>query len=265
MNLKTDIREILHRVRDAASRARLSRVEMAFMGAAILFASAVAVLYSYKVAPLSFAIAARQKKVQELKAGITDQNNRQKRAIDQAANAERILDSLRGFDSRLTEAERGKTQIINEIRALSDTHKIFHGGSNYEPEDADQLKLDENGAPKLQLSRDKKPKIYPNLGVETTVVGDYPNLRGFLSDLERSKQFLIVNSLSFQGGDDRITRQLERGGKKLELSSAEAVPVSLKIALDTYYQPPSVASVASTASGGIAPAQNATAAPKNAR
>jgi hypothetical protein len=131
--------------------------------------------------------------------------------------------------------------------------------SIYRKEDADEPKLDENGNLKLQSNRNKAPKIYPNFSIETTVVGDYPNLRGFLSDLERGKQFLIVNSLSFQGGDDRILRQLEKGGKKIELSSPEAVPVSLKIELDTYYQPLSMAS------DGVTTAQNAQAAPKNAR
>lgn len=268
MNLKMDIGETFRRLRDAVSRSRLSRVEIAFLGAAILFASAVAIFYSYKVAPLSFALTARQRQIQELKARIADLNIRHKKALDQASNAEKIMESLRGFEGRLTSDQSGMTQIINEIDALSATHKMITSDSNYRREDADEPKLDENGNPRLQSNRNKAPKIYPNFSVETTVVGDYPNLRRFLSDLERSKQFLIVNSLSFQGGDDRILRQLEKGGKKLELSSPEAVPVSLKIELDTYYQPPSLtsaSSVTSVTSVGIATAQNAPSATKNVR
>jgi hypothetical protein len=262
MNFKVNIGETFRRLRDAISRARLSRVEIVSLGAAILFTSVVAIFYSYKVAPLSFALAASQRQIQDLKARIDDLNIRQKKALDQASNAEKILESLRGFESRLTSDQSGMTQIIDEINALSATHKMVTSDSIYRKEDADEPKLDENGNPKLQPNRNKTPKIYPNFGIETTVVGDYPNLRGFLSDLERSKQFLIVNSLSFQGGDERILRQLEKGGKKIELSSPEAVPVSLKIELDTYYQPPSVASVALA---GVTTAQNAPAAPKNAR
>jgi hypothetical protein len=256
MNLKTDISDIVRRLRDAIVRARLSGVEMAFLGAAILFAAAVAIFYSYEVAPLSFALAGRQRQIQELRKSIEELNVKERKAQDQAANAGKILESLRGFKDRLTPDGSGITQIINEIDALGDTHKVIASDSNYRKEEADEPKLDENGNPRLQPNRDKKPKIYPNFGVETTVVGDYPNLRRFLSDLERSKQFLIVNSLSFQGGDDRITRQLSKGGKQIELSSAEAVPVSLKIELDTYFQSPSVS---------VATAQVAPAAPKNAR
>ncbi|MBO0726063.1 MAG: hypothetical protein J2P52_10725 [Blastocatellia bacterium] len=256
MNLKTDMRQIFNKLRDAIRRARLSRVEIVFMSAAIIFASAVALFYSYEVAPLSFAIATRQRDIKDLRAKIEDQNTTERKRLDQAANAAKILESLRDFDSRLTPDESGMTQIINEIDALGVTHKILASDSNYRSEEADEAKLDENGNPRLQPKRDKRPKIYPNLGVETTVIGDYPNLRRFLSDLERSKQFLIVNSLSFQGGDDRIVRQLAKSGKQIQLSSPEAVPVTLKIGFETYFQPPSV---------GVATAQFKPPAPKNAR
>jgi hypothetical protein len=256
MNLKTDMRETFNRLRDAVGRARLSRVEIVFLGVAILFASAVAIFYSYKVAPLSFALAARERQLQETKARIADEGVREKKRRDQASNAEKILESLRNFDSGLPADGSGMTQIINEIDALSVTHKIIASDSNYRREEADEQKFDENGNPKPQSNREKKPKIYPNFAVETTVVGDYPNLRQFLSDLERSKQFLIVNSLSFQGGDDRILRQFAKGGKQPQLGGAEAVPVSLKLELDTYFQPPSV---------GVTTAQYTPAAPKNAR
>jgi hypothetical protein len=240
MNLKTDLRETLGRLRDAVNRARLSRVEVVSLGVAIIFASAVALFYSYKVAPLGFAIEARNRQIGGLRANIEDLNTKEKKRLEQAANAAKILESLRDFDGRLTPDERGKTQIINEIDALSVTHKVVTSDSNYRQEEADEAKLDENGNPTLQPKRDKRPKIYPNLGIETTVVGDYPNLRRFLSDLERSKQFLIVNSLSFQGGDDRVVRQLAKSGKQIQLSSPEAAPVTLKIEFETYFQPPSV-------------------------
>ncbi|HEY8460085.1 MAG TPA: hypothetical protein VIM99_06870 [Blastocatellia bacterium] len=265
MNLKTDISGTFRRLRDAVSRARLSRVEMASLGAAIAFASAVAIFYSYAVAPLRFGIAPRHQQIQELKAYIERENIKEKNRRDQALNSQKILESLRNFDDRLPPDERGMTQIINEIDALSVTHKVIASGSNYRPEEADEVKLDENGNPKLQTARDKKPRIYPHLGVETTVIGDYPNLRRFISDLERSKQFLIINSLSFQGGDERIVRQLAKGGKQIELSSSEAIPVSLKIELDAYFQPPSAATAASATSVALAASSGAETAPKNAR
>lgn len=238
MNLKIDLPETFSRLRSAIGRVRLSVVELAFLGAAILFACAVALFYSYKILPLGYTLAARQREIQDLKARIEKLNTEEKKRLTQASNAEKILESLRDFERRLNPDERGMTQIIDEIDALSVTHKILVEDSNYRVEEADEPQLDENGNPKLQPNRDKKPKIYPTLGIETTVVGDYSNLRRFLSELERSKQFLIVNSLAFQGGDERIVRQLAKGGKQLQLNSPEAIPVLLKIGFDTYFQPP---------------------------
>jgi hypothetical protein len=256
MNLKTYFSDAFGRARNAVRRARLSGAEIAFLGAAIIFASGVALFYSYKVLPLGYMVAARQRQIKDLKTQIEKLNTEERKRRDQASNAEKILESLSGFESRLPPNDRGMTQIINEIDALSSTHKVIAGDSNYRPEAADEPQFDENGNPKPRPNRDKKPKIYPNLGVETTVLGDYSNLRRFLSDLERSKQFLIINSLTFQGGDDKIARQLAKGGKQIQLSSAESVPVSLKIELDTYFKPPAA---------GAAIAQSTLAAPKNAR
>jgi hypothetical protein len=255
MNLKTDLSEIFGRARSAIGRARLNVVEIAFLSAALLIASAASAFYSYKVLPLGYMVSSRQREIKDLKARIEKLNIEEKKRLDQAANAEKILESLSGFEGRLIPDERGMTQIINEIDALSVTHKILVGDSSYRVEEADEPQLDENGNPKPRPNRDKKPKIYPNLGVETTVIGDYPNLRRFLSDLERSKQFLIVNALAFQGGDERILRQVTKGGKQIQLSP-EAVPVSLKIELDTYFKPPAA---------GATTAQYTPPAPKNAR
>jgi hypothetical protein len=256
MNLKTYFSDAFVRARNVVRRARLSIAEITFLGAAMVFASGVALFYSYKVLPLGYMVAARQRQIKDLKTQIEKLNTEERKRRDQASNAEKILESLSGFESRLTPDERGMTQIINEIDALSSTHKVIAGDSNYRPEAADEPQFDENGNPKPRPNKDKKPKIYPNLGVETTVLGDYSNLRRFLSDLERSKQFLIINSLTFQGGDDKIARQLAKGGKQIQLSSAESVPVSLKIELDTYFKPPAA---------GAAIAQSTLAAPKNAR
>ena len=256
MNLKTYFSEAFSRVRGAIGRARLGIAEIAFLGAAILFATAVALFYSYKVLPLGYMVASRNRQIQTLKARIKDLDDKEKKRLTQASNAERILESLSGFESHLTPDERGMTQIINEIDALGATHKILVGDSNFRFEKADEPQFDEKGNPKPRPNRDKKPKIYPNLGVETTVIGDYSNLRRFLSDLERSKQFLIVNELAFQGGDERIARQLTKGGKQPILNSPEAVPVSLKIELETFFKPPAA---------GAVTAQSAPAAPKNAR
>ncbi len=240
MNLRNslNIAEALSGLRGSISRAQLSVVEIVFLAGAILFALLVAFFYFNSVQPLASQLERLKQQEVDLQARLRKITNDEKRLLDQTANAEKILESLSRFDAYLKPDERGMTQIINEIDQLGKTHNIVVGDASYRVEEADEP-VDENGNPKPQsANREKKPKIYPNLGIDTMVIGDYANLRQFLANLERSKQFLVINSLTFQGGDEKLTRQLAKGGKQIQLSAPEAVPVSLKIELDTFFQSP---------------------------
>jgi hypothetical protein len=246
MNLKIKLSETFSGLRGAIGRARLSVVEIVFLVAALLFAGFVAFFYFNKVQPLGSALAARQQQIIDLNAQIKKLKTEGDKIKTQTSNAEKIMESLRGFESLLKPYGRGTTQIINEIESLGKTHRVLTGDSTYRPEEADEPLTDENGNPIPQAARrDKKPKIYPSLAIETVVIGDYSNLRRFLSDLERSKQFLIINALTFQGGDEKVARQLAKGGKQIQLSP-ESIPVSLGLELDTYFQSPAAAAATTT-------------------
>ncbi len=255
MNLRQNLNsaEIFGGLRDLTRNARLSVFETVFLAAALLFAAFVAFFYFTKVQPLNSQVASLQEREREMRSKLDRMNTDEKKRIDQASNAEKILDSLSKFEKYLKPDERGMTQIINEIDSLGRTHKILVGDASYrvaEPEVA----VDESGAAK-PVSNDKKVNVYPALGIDTTVIGDYTNLRRFLLDLERSKQFLIINSLSFQGEADKFRRPpapipaaaagpINPGagpgnvakGPQLQLNSPASIPVSLKIELDTYFQ-----------------------------
>ena len=241
MKLRQDIKfsELSRGLGDAFRRARLSPAELVFLIAALAFAAFVAFFYFYKVQPLQSELAARKAREQDMLGKLGKIKTDEQKRNEQASNAEKILDSLDRFQAMLKPDERGMTQIINEIDALGKTHKVYAGDASYRATEAEPT-TDENGNPlPPQKVAEKKINIYPTLGIDTTVVGDYPNLRRFLADLERSRQFLIINSLAFQGGDDKLARALAKGGKQIELSSAPgALPVSVRIELDTYFQPP---------------------------
>lgn len=242
MNLRQNVNltELFARLRDSVRGSRLNLFEMIALVAALVFAGVVAFYYFTKVQPLNAQLEALQVREraaqQQLDTIKTTTEKRQK----QASNAEEILASLTNFEVYLKPDERGMTQIINEIEQLGKKHAVIAGDSSYRVEEAEP-QLDENGQPVKKASgSEDKQNLYPALGIETNVIGEYPNLRRFLADLERSKQFLIINSLAFQGESDQVRRAAQKSGKqKLQLSSPEAVPVSLKIELDTYFRAPS--------------------------
>lgn len=219
-------------------RVRLSPAEMVFLIAALIYIGFIAFFFLSRVQPLKSELSSLQEKRRELQARKDKYTLDEQKRTEQASNAERIMESLGRFEGFLKPDERGMTQIINEIDSLGKTHKVIVGDASYRVAEADVL-LDEAGNPLPEsVLKDKKPKIYPALGIDTTVIGDYTNLRRFLTDLERSRQFLIINSVAFQGEADKVRRAA--GGAQVTLGSPEAIPVSLKIELDTYFQKPAI-------------------------
>ena len=241
MNLRQNfsLARITEWVQRTLSGMRLSVLELVFLLSALVFTGIVIFFYLSRVQPLKNEIVTLREREVELQGRIDRLKTDEKKRSEQASNAGKILDSLSRFEGFLKPDERGMTQIINEIDSLGSSHKVIIGDASYKVDQSD-AETDEEGNPKQEsASKDKKPKIYPALGIDTTVIGDYPNLRKFLFDLERSKQFLIINSVAFQGEADNMRRALPKGSNvQVQLSSPDAIPVSLKIELDTYFQKP---------------------------
>src|SRR5262245_59429232 len=99
MNLKIILSESISRLRGAIGRARLSVVEIVFLSAALFFAGFVAVFYLNKVQPLGSAVAERQQRIIDLNAQIKKLKTEGDKLKTQTSNAERILESLRGFEN----------------------------------------------------------------------------------------------------------------------------------------------------------------------
>lgn len=219
---------------------RLSTVEALALLAALVFIAIVSLFYFTRVQPLTAQVESIRSREAELRTRIEKRNTEEKKRQDQINNAEEILGSLKDFENGLKENEEGMAQIINEIDSLGKTNKIVVGDASYRVEDA-QMLVDEKGEPLPDSAlKDKKETIYPGMAIDTTVIGDYPNLRRFISALEQSRQFLIINSLAFQGEGDKVRRETAKLGNAapVELSSPDAVPVSLKVELDTYFRRP---------------------------
>lgn len=244
MNLRPQINkaELVNLLSTLHRKARLSAFEIGSLAAALIFAVVVLFFYLTKIQPLSSQAATLRAKEEGLLRQIDKVSIEERRRGEQSANAEKILDSLIKFENNLKPDARGVTQIIDEINALCKTHKVLSDGSTYNfTEPAPET--DENGSPVPRKVTRETIDFYPVLGIDTTVTGDYRNLRRFIFDLERSKQFLVINSVQFQGEAERLQRAQDnnagRPQQQFELSSPEAIPVSLKIEMDTYFQKPS--------------------------
>lgn len=60
-----------------------------------------------------------------------------------------------------------------------------------------------------QKGRSKLQSLYPGTGVSVTVEGSYQNLRRFISQLEQSPQFIVVNAMEIEStGETLVTSNL---------------------------------------------------------
>ena len=219
---------------------RLSTVEALALLAALVFIGIVALFYISKVQPLAAQVETVRAREGELRSRLDKRNTEEKKRQDQITNAGMILDSLKDFEKGLKDNEAGIAQIITEIDSLGKSNRIVVGDASYRVEVAQPL-VDDQGQPLNDAAlKEKKETIYPGMAIDTTVIGDYPNLRRFISALEQSQQFLIINSLAFQGEGDKVRRETAKMGNMapVELASPDAVPVSLKVELDTYFRRP---------------------------
>jgi len=229
--------DLMAGLRAGVRGARLSVVEIVFLVAAIFFAVLVMFFYLTKIQPKESALRNLQQREKAARDTLDRMDKQRKDLESQHANAEKIVESLTEFEGRLKDRQQGYTQIIDEVNQLTKSNHVAGGEFGFRVTAAEVA--DENGNPIQPAVRsDRNLNIYPSLGIDTTVEGDYHDLRRFISDLERSKQFVIINALVFQGpGADRKTRRGPKGAAPGQApASADSVPVSLKIEMDTYFQ-----------------------------
>lgn len=238
MNLRQDInfKQVMESLGDGARALKLSLVESVFLLAALGFAGFVGFFFVSEVQPLSGQIEELQQQQTAILQRGVEERRRQEELAKQQAHAEGILNSLTRFEAMLRNGQTGKAAIIDEFEALAKKHKIITGDFGFKPIEAEPL-VDADGNPLKDIIKNDRINVYPALGVDTTVIGDYPNLRRFVADLEKSSQFLIINAVAFQGEADKVKVAAQSGkGRLPQLDDPNSIPVSLKIEMNTFFK-----------------------------
>jgi len=219
---------------------RLRISEALSLAAVLVFIAVIVVLYWTRVRPLEERVESLRRQEVELRARIEKRSVDEKRREEQATNSGRIIQSLHQFEEMLQREEPGIASIIDEMDAVGRNNKVIVGDASYRFSPASQI-VDSNGAPLPDVvSGEKDGNVYPGMAVDTTIIGDYPNLRRFIASLEQSRHFLIINALAFQGEADKVRRETAKIGNNapIDLAAPDSVPVSLKLEMDAYFQRP---------------------------
>lgn len=148
---------------------------------------------------------------------LSDERNRLQRQLrisqegfnaktDTQTTVANINESLQRFESeRLTDRSAGRMALYTQLNELIRRNGVRNtAGPNYVallPLGQDE-KDGAGGGARQKSGNARWQTIYPGIGVNLTVEGQYQNLRRFLRDIELSKQFIIINAVELESIKD---------------------------------------------------------------
>jgi hypothetical protein len=157
-----------------------------------------------------------------------DQNTKQ--------NVDRAAESLNRFETEhLMRADEGRMDSFRELNELIVRNNLRNtSGPTYTPLDPAGTK---STAGKTVVT--KWQSFYPGTAVMVTVEGEYQNVRRFIRDIERSRQFVVINEVELQrASQTNAPASAEEGGAG---SGTRGSLVTLQLNMATYFQRPGAA------------------------
>jgi hypothetical protein len=152
--------------------------------------------------------------------------------VDEAKIALESLETFRG--AHLKPFSSGRITLIKEINALAKKNSVtltsgIDMGADLGESDSASDKDTENKVTKRKKADDLL-NAFPSVGFRFTVFGQYANVRAFISELEREKQFVVINSVNLTNQEAKTSSRRARGGEG-------ASGIMLTIEMSAYFQP----------------------------
>lgn len=160
-----------------------------------------------------------------------------KQGVDTNKRVLDITESLAKFeDERLADRDGGRIALYEDLNQLMHQNGLRNtSGPTYAALDPLGQKT-QGQATAAATSANKWLSIYPGIGVNVTVEGQYQNIRHFVRDIESSKEFIIINAVELERATENALVATEAGGPK-----ASNALVSLRLDMATYFSRPAQA------------------------
>ena len=165
-----------------------------------------------------------------------DQNTKQ--------NVDRVAASLNKFETEyLMRADEGRMDSFREINELIVKNNLkITAGPTSTPLDPAGTK---SNSGKTVVT--KWQSFYPGTAVMVTVEGEYQNVRRFIRDIERSRQFVVINEVELQRAtQNNAPASAEEGAASAGAavgSGSRGSLVTLQLNMATYFQRPGPAAI----------------------
>jgi Tfp pilus assembly protein PilO len=149
---------------------------------------------------------------------------------------DRAAASLNKFETEhLLRVDEGRMDLYGELNQLIVKNGVRNtSGPTYTPLDPAGTK---SSSGKTVVT--KWQSFYPGIAVMVTVEGEYQNVRHFIRDVERSRQFVVINEVELQrASQTNAPVSAEEGGNGAG-SGTRGSLVTLQLNMATYFQRPS--------------------------
>jgi Tfp pilus assembly protein PilO len=156
--------------------------------------------------------------------GVVSKERNTKEQVDQ------IAATLTDFESGyLLRPDQGRLELYDELNQLIIKNGLRNtSGPTYTP-------LDPSGTKAVsgKSTTTKWQSFYPGISVLVTVEGQYQDVRRFVRDIERSKQFMVINEVELQRANENSSPLADESAAA---AGTRGALISLQLNLTTYFQ-----------------------------
>jgi Tfp pilus assembly protein PilO len=151
---------------------------------------------------------------------------------------DRVAASLDRFETEsLLRQDEGRMQLYEELNQLI----VKNGVKNTSGPTYTSLDPSDTKATSGKSVITKWQSFYPGISVMVTVEGPYENIRRFIRDVERSRQFVVINEVELQRAEQNSGPVSAEGAAGASSGSRGSL-VSLQLNMATYFQRDNAAS-----------------------
>lgn len=199
-------------IKDSLKALKLSLTEWMALVLVLAASGALAFFYLNSTQPLQSQLDDLKRRESQLRKQLKDTDEKKRLFDEQRNNSEKIISSLSDFESHLKDRKQGIPAIIDEVNQLARENKVKAGDISFRTDAPEPLPG--VASPGTAPSPSATPKkigekllnVYEGLGIDTTVEGDYRDIRRFISAFERSRNFVIINSITLQSIDEKRSK-----------------------------------------------------------
>lgn len=212
--------------------------EVAALAGSCLILVLVLLSYLYFLVPARSRVASLENDRKQLQTNLQTLQTVVKKEENTKDTVQRITTSLDKFETDfLLRQDQGRMDLYDELNQLIIKNRVRNtSGPTYTELDPEGTK--QTGGKNIAT---KWQSFYPGVAVMVTVEGQYENVRRFIRDVERSKQFVVINEVELQRArDTNAPVSVEGDGSEAAQSAPGAGSrgslVSLQLSMATYFQ-----------------------------